>query len=173
MKPYDNQRKHGAWASRFLDTVGDGTGSIEANVDGSGAPVDFNYTVPEGHILLVDRLVVWIEDNGSFDAGLYGNGLALANGIMAGRTINGTFEPRTTQLPIRANADWPAYSFDFDYIDIGQGPNVAVARYSYIKDGAPIVYTENTKYTMRIQDDLSNLVGHRFRLGAVLCKQSG
>lgn len=171
MQPYDKLRKTGRWASRFLDTIGDGSGSIEANVNGSVTPVDFSYTVPDGHILLVDRLVIWIRDAGTFDANLYGNGLALTNGIVGGATTpEDVFVPRTTQLPVKTNADWPAYAFDFNYIDIGNGDNVAVARYTYEKDGAPLAFPEGTKYTIRVADDLTGLTGHRFRIGAVLCK---
>lgn len=169
-RPYDHLRARGQWASRFLDLVGDGTGSIEANLDASGTPIDFHYTVPEGKILLVDRLIVWIRDSGTFDANLYGNGLTLTNGIVAGITDpEGNFNLRTNQLPVRTNSDWPAYSFDFQYIDIGVGDNVAVAQYPYERDGASLVVRENHKYTLRIADNLTHLTGHRFRIGCVLC----
>lgn len=169
-KPYDYLRVKGTWASRFLDTVGDGSGSIEARVDGSDTPVDFHYAVPEGKILLIDRLIVWIRDAGTFDADKYGNRLVLTNGIIGGRTDeSGTFIPRTTQLPVRTNSDWPAYSFSFQYIPIGVGDNVAVAEYSYNKDGGPLVFHGGTSYTLRIADNLLELTGHRFRIGCTLC----
>lgn len=170
-RPFDYLRVKGKWASRFLDTVGDGSGSIEADIDGETVPTVFKYSVPEGKILLVDRLVVWIRDFGAFDAEKYGNGLTLSAGIIGGSVDNKTnvFTPRTTQLPVKSNSDWPAYAFDFTYIPIGTGDNVAVAQYVYENDGAPLVFYGGTGYGIKIADNLSGLTGHRFRIGCVLC----
>jgi hypothetical protein len=171
--PYDKRRANGQWMSRFLDVVGDGTGSTEANVDGSITPVDFHYFVPDGHTLLIYRLIVWIKDTGSLDADNYGNGLQLTNGILGGKTDalgNFLVRPSTLQTPVKTNGDWAAFSFNINYLDAGNTDNVMVARYTYTEDGAPLMFEENTAYTIRIGDDLTPLTGHRFRIGCVLCK---
>lgn len=79
---YSELRKHAEFFGRFMDLVGDGSGSINASVVGSlAAPIDFKIVVPEGKLLLIDVLLVSVRDGGPFVASGYGAISALTNGI--------------------------------------------------------------------------------------------
>jgi len=70
--------------AKYLDTVGDGTGEINAIGDYSSAPVDFFYSPNANEVVLLNRVIITIEDGGSIDSGGYGNNSSpLTNGIVA------------------------------------------------------------------------------------------
>ena len=164
----DNHRKYGALHSRFLDENGDGTGNINMNVDGSVTPVDFKITCPEGSTYEINRLILEVQDVGTFDTNAYGNGIALTNGIRF-LTDRPTRTPReidyTAQHPIRTNVDWAAYMYDLELITFGSGNQVMHARYTLTKDGAPIRLGGGESIIIRIQDDLSGLEEQNVRAG--------
>ncbi len=168
-KPYESKRRYGTWASRFMDTVGDGSGSIDAVVDGSSTPVDFHYLVPAGKVALVDRLIIWVKDSGGFDVANYGNGVVLTNGMLDGVTDPAGVFQHSGDLAVKTNGDWASLCYDVTYHSFGQGDNILVARYSFFKDGSSIMVPAGYKFTIRIQDALAGLTGHRFRLGATIC----
>lgn len=159
-------RETAVHAARFADTVGDGTGSINANVDGSVTPVDFKVTIPAGKVGIVHRLIVTIRDSGSLDSGLYGNNITLVNGIdVIYKDPYGNETVRSAQHPIKSNIDWAAYCYDVEIHPWGSGDQGMFARYTFTKDGAPLVLPAGSEYIIRINDDLTGLTAHHFRLG--------
>jgi len=162
----------GTWWATFLDTVGDLTGVIDQAVNGSITPVDFLYTVPEGYVYYVSRLIVTITDTGKFDAAKYGNGLVLTNGLLIGTLNNlGVVNDATAQLPIKQNSHWAAYAYDLSFHSEGAGDDVAVASYSFQEDGLPLALSAGNSFLLRVRDDLTALTHHTARIGGVLVKK--
>lgn len=64
----------------FLDTVGDGSGSVNANGNYSVTPGVFKLVPPANTVYTIKQLAVLIADNGPLKADAYGL-LALTNGI--------------------------------------------------------------------------------------------
>lgn len=158
--------KYAVHAARFADTVGDGSGSINANVDGSVTPVDFMVTAAEKEILVLHRLIVTIVDTAPMDSGAYGNNLTLTNGIkIYCKTALGVETERTAQHAILTNAAWGAYCYDVQNINWGAGAEQVTCRYTFDNDGESLILNPGESYIIRIADDLTGLIGHHFRLG--------
>lgn len=170
--PHDSRRRYGQWASRFADTVGDGSGSIAANVNGSVTPVDLHYTSPAGAICLIDELIVFIQDGGTMSSIGYGGLAALTNGIQDGVTTpEGMFIP-SGDLSIKSIGDWASLAHSVSYNAFGGGDPTLTVKYRFVEDGAPILVPPGHSFTVRIRDNLTGLSAHRFRIGAVQCPDS-
>jgi hypothetical protein len=57
---------------QHLDTNGDGTGTLNANVDGSSTPVEFYIEAADNDVLELHRIIIHIADNGSIQPHTYG-----------------------------------------------------------------------------------------------------
>ena len=159
----------GSWISRFLDEIGDSTGNVDMVGNYSSNPLDFKYTVPEGKLLYVYSLTVTIEDNGSLDAGSYGNGIALTNGLKFGiLTRSGEIVSATIQKPITTNASWATYAHDLVVHDFGSGNNTLTIRYLFERDGIPIKVASGQSLAVQLNDNFSGLRGHLCKFGGIL-----
>jgi len=147
----------------------------EANVDGSSTPVEFSYEVPDGSRFDATRIIVTIQDAGTFDAELYGNGAVLTTGVdVEVQRANGQVSDLLDGFPIKSNADWQALCYDFAYNDIGTGDNVGVIRWTFEKAGDDLVLNQGDKFVVTINDNLTVLTGHRFMLqGSIPSTQFG
>lgn len=161
-------KKLGVLASRFMDTNGDGTGSINQAVNGSVTPVDFKITCPEGVTYELNRAIITVQDTGTFDTGAYGNGVALATGheIITDRPDRIPRELNVSaQLPIKVNGDWASYMYNIEYLTFGTGDNILVCRYTFTEEGLPIKLGPGDSFIIRINDDLSALSRQHIRIG--------
>lgn len=164
----DGLDKHMQLASRFFDDVGDGSGNIHMNINGSITPVEFKITCPPKTIYRIHRVIVQIQDSGTFDANSYGNKLELTNGvqILTHRPTRVVpYSDITAQLPIRTNAKWGAYSYDTTLLSYGTGDSVLSIRYTVTKDGAHMQLGPGESLILRVNDDLTGLVDHYGRVG--------
>ena len=139
-------------------------GSRDANVNGLGTPVLFEYTATEDHVD-VARMIVAITDTGTFDATLYGNRVVLVNGILVEVIRDGAvILDLLDGHPIHSNTDWAAMCHDFTYHDIGTGDNRATVRWTFAHSGYPLSLMEGDILRVTIQDDLTTLTGHYFQI---------
>jgi hypothetical protein len=150
--------------SRFLDSIGDGSGtkSFIGNSSGSEARI-----VPSaGQVLVVQRLLVHIEDAGPFNADNYGG---LAGALGTGHLIKiyragAAHTDLTDGVEIQANADWGKYCFDVTNQNFGAGNDFLQARWTFSKSGRPITLNGDNDDSLRVllQDDFTGLVDHSF-----------
>lgn len=151
--------------SRYLDTVGDGTGTKQATGDYSVTPQDFKI-VGERYIMKrIHRLIVAIEDTNGSTVQEYGNlGAALTNGITLTYTRNGDSIDLTDGLPIKSNGDWGRLCYDVAHQDWGAGNEVILVRFSFDKfyDRGLILDTPNCSLVANCNDNLTGLVSHLF-----------
>ncbi len=152
--------------AQYLDTVGDGTGTIEAIGNYSGAETDFFIQPPAGCIYELSRAIITIEDNGSIDSGGYGNNSSpLTNGIRVEVRLNGQpVNVLTAQVNIKRTADWKGLCFDGEVADFGAGNSFFVVRWTFTKDGDLIRLTENDVLAFVLNDNFvtQGLIGQRF-----------
>ena len=151
----------------FLSEVGDGTGNLSMNVNGSLTPVEFKCTPQEGYKYLVHRMVVSVEDAGTIDSGAYGNGIVLTNGIelkivRANGDIEYVIDENKT---IKTNSCWASYCHDVNVLSFGSGNSLLVVRWTFTKDGVPIVLNRHDSLVMTVKDDLTTLVSQHVKLG--------
>jgi|APSaa5957512535_1039671.scaffolds.fasta_scaffold02579_8 hypothetical protein len=154
--------------SRYLDTVGDGSGSKNANGNYSGAEEIFFCQPGAGEILRVSRIIISIEDGQGFRAERYGAiNSALSTGITL-RTANdsGALVDFTDALPIQTNAGWGALCYDVDVKTWGAGNEFLVARFTFSKSGqfVRLVGDDNERLEAVFNDNLTGLVNHNFIL---------
>lgn len=151
---------------RILDTNGDGTGTTNANGNYASAADDFYIKPPVGTRYEIDRLIVFIQDTGAFDAELYGNGAILTNGIsLLQLNFDGTTRVDLTGgLSIKSNADWGRLCYDVDVKTWGTGDEVLLARFTFSKFGGPLTLDGDAGQSLvvRLNDNLSALVYHYF-----------
>ena len=153
--------------TRFLDTDGDGTGTIDAIADTSGAADEFLFTASARCI--VARMLVSVSDTAGINAEEYGNlGGALANGITIlvrdGNDV--TLMDFTGQAAIKTNAEWGAYCFDVDVKSWSNAPvnELLVVRWTFEKYGTHLILNAGDDFVVTVNDDMDGLLSHRFLL---------
>ncbi len=150
-KPIFNQK---------LSTVGDGTGTTNMAVDGSGTPVVFRITPAAGEVMRVARWMMTIRDSGSMDSGGYGNngGSPLTNGLLVEMVQDSTV---VGVVPaVRSHIDIAALCYDITHHSWGSGDEFITARWSLNKSGqyVRLVGDDGDELRVTVRDDLTHLV---------------
>lgn len=133
-----------------------------ANVDGSSTPVEFTFEpTAKCHI---SRVLVTVQDAGAFTATSYGAVAALANGVEFEHS-GGTVVDLLGGLPITGNSDWARVCYDTLELDFtGGGSTSLVVRWTFAKAGIPLTLESGDSIIVRVNDNLTGLVGHYFML---------
>jgi len=149
---------------RNLDTNGDGTGSVAANVDGSSTPVVFKYTATKR--VCLHRLIVGIEDNANLSADGYGGLSQLTNGITGGLySASGVdYGLWGAGLAVRSLAEWAFLCYDMTAHTFGSGNNFASVRWTFSNSGSPVYMEPGDEFRIYVNDNLSGLVAHYFHM---------
>lgn len=150
---------------RYLDTNGDGTGTIDATGDYSAAAEDFYFEATEG--TTIHRMIVSVGDTTSMQAQEYGNiGSALANGITV-KLYNehgALYEDLTDGQPVTTNSEWGALCYDADVKAWGAGNELLVVRWTFSNSGRPLHLGTSAKLVVQVNDDMTGLLSHRFMI---------
>ncbi len=155
---------------------------IEGTVDSSGTWT-VNVSVqtmragpPAGEVWDIDRMIVRLEDgSAAFNADKYGALNALTNGVQvqvgqADGTVlhyfTGEKDDGSAQQTIQTNLDWFAMFYDMKEATFGSGDDAIMGRWSFFKGGASIRLDgdRGDEIQVAIDDDLTGLVSHTFRL---------
>lgn len=94
------------YAKPLYQLLRESGGSPDAVGNYSGAAESFFFAPAAGELVALRRMLIFIEDGGSFDSGLYGNGLALTNGITINVKDAGGLLFTLTPEPIKTNGGW-------------------------------------------------------------------
>ena len=161
--PAGAQRPH---ISRFLDTVGDGSGTKNAIGDYSAAAEIFFIQPPASQVFRIARLLVTICDTNGSAAGDYGN---ITGGIANGVTVRhqndaGTVTDYTDGVPVTDNASWTSFCYDGVPLVWGSGNDVFAVRWTFKKSGQYLRLdgAVNDRLEVVLNDDLRGLIFHRF-----------
>ncbi len=120
---------------------------------------------PPGQVYLLSRFVVKIGDDGPVDAGSYGNGITLTNGITVNmRDDSGVIVDMTDGSPVLTNGEWATFSYDVTNTDFGAGLNYVLCRWTLAKAGASVclVGDNNERLEVVLHDDFTGLATHTF-----------
>jgi len=152
--------------SRYLDTVGDGSGTKSATGDYSAVQGIFRIAPAAGVIYRVTRMIIHIGDTSGFTAAEYGNlGAALGNGVQV-RTHNGaaTIIDLTDNVPVTTNAEWGNSCYDVDLKTWGAGDESLLVRWTFSKAGQDIRLDGDATEELQVllDDDLQGLLDHHF-----------
>lgn len=168
------ERANGAvdYLNRHLDTNGDGTGSHDANVDGSGgSDVLFRIDPPADGAHVLHRLQIIVEGSGNFRTNTYGNLATLLNGLQVGYFDNSedldavtVVDDLTAGHPVKSNFDWALHAHPVESYSWGGGNSHLVAVWDFARQGCPLLVRSGTPYAfgVNVRDNLSTLVAHEF-----------
>ena len=152
---------------RYLDTVGDGTGTKDAIGNYSGAEEEFFIAPPAGTVYQINRLIVEVRDGNGMRAEHYGTlGAALTNGIeVQTRTgVSTTVIDLSDGLPITTNAEWGGLCFDAEVKAWGAGDDFLLVRWTFASSGGNIRLDGDSgeRLAVILNDDLTGLGSHTF-----------
>ena len=153
---------------RYLDTVGDGTGTKNAG----GAGTDYSSTLtrfmivpPATERFVLSRMITMVRDSGTFDADKYGNGLALSNGItIEKRNAAGQLLDYCDGVPIKNNTGWAQMCHDKVIHSEGTGNEIMTVRWTFVKGGVPVELdgVNGEFFAATLNDDFTGLVEQYF-----------
>jgi len=130
-------------------------------------PDSFLYTPPPRDVACIFRMIVYIEDAGSFDAGKYGNNLVISPGLLVQvKDADGVLLDMLGGETIATNVEWAAQCHDYTVHSFGTGNEAATARWTFAKAGRPI-YLDGRKgefLSVTLQDSYVGLVDHRMQV---------
>lgn len=154
--------------TRFLDENGDGSGNKNFKYDYANSLTKALIKPKTNGILHINRLVVFVADSGSVDAGMYGNNIILSNGIeIKHEKQDGTLiKDITDGMPIKTNADYAKFGFQVSDISFGSGLNYIHAVLTFNKNGTGITLQPDEQLAIYFHDSFTKLVNHTFRAGA-------
>lgn len=109
---------------QLLSTNGDGTGTTDISTNITSL-TDVYIAPPNNQKYIITALQIWLSDNGGLDAGDYGNGISLSNGMEvyhwtgSGPAINNV----TRGIPVKTNGDWTRNATLTEESQYGSGAN--------------------------------------------------
>jgi len=127
------------------------------NVDGSVTEVVFSVTPPAGEIWRIAHWDIYVEDNGTFDAANWGNGIVLTNGLMPRISISGTISD-ILPFPILNSGTLSSVAESVQHLTFGTGNEILTASWPIITNGQYLRLTENDSLQLVVRDDLTTLV---------------
>lgn len=150
---------------RYLDIVGDGSGNTDVTGDYSSVEEIFYIQPPKSTFFILERMLIFIQDTGAFDADSYGNGISLANGIVVRvQDDSDTLLNLTAGKPIKTNAQWTRLCYDVSLSNYGTGDESAGVRWTFSKAGHPLRLdgSKNERLEVVLNDSFVDLVDHTF-----------
>lgn len=137
----------------------------DANKNYASTAANFIIAPPAGEIWYISRLLVYIQDAGSFDSGGYGNGSALTNGIQI-KVYRDAVEQiaLTNSQPIKQNTHWAKFCFDISVSKFGSGDESLGVRWTFTNGGTFIRLDgdESDSIKVELNDDFSVLTSQTF-----------
>ena len=149
---------------QLLSSNGDGTGISDGTGDYSTTPMSLRCSRSYGWAHIA-RVIIMIQDEGTFDAESYGNAIMLTNGIRVYvKNASDAVLWEMTSFPILSNGDWMGHCHDLNYSDIGTGDNIVSIRWTFDKAGQECIvkFDEGEYLEVYLNDDFSGLTHHRF-----------
>lgn len=158
--------------NRFLDTVGDGSGTKNAIGDFSAATQSFIIKPATNQVISIDKLVIFVKGAGRGNAMGYGSASLLSTGIELIWERNGSeFRNFTDEIPIQAHVDWMRHSSVTSFEDTVPEGNVFSMEWDFREmSGGPIVLHDSKLdvFGVTLDDDFSGtgvaLVEHFFNV---------
>lgn len=138
-------------------------GTIDMNVDGSAAAINFDYVVPAGTVyneFMFSRINIVIVDGNIRWGRFAGLAAALTNGLLIqALDDNDVIQQHfTTDVhPIRTNEDFGGLSGVDNVIRLAAGDDAIPIRFSIFKSGGLMTLLPNWRVRVIVQDDLSEI----------------
>ena len=143
------------------------TSEIIGNYSAGNGPVWFGIGPPAGESWDIARVLVYLEDAGTFNTSGYGALSALSVGIKMGVFRDGVEQIDLLDgFAVKQNTHWKRLCYDITLNDFGSGQTNGIlgARWTFLNSDVPIILTGNQSDTIRItvNDNFTGLVSHIF-----------
>ena len=169
--------------THVLDTVGDGTGSKNANGNYASTPGTFILKPPADRVFGVNEMLVLIRDTVIKSDG-YG---AITGGLTNGVSVHVVndheiLEDLTNGMPVKTTAGWAAFceKVGAPEWDPGSAPKFFGGRWDFVtgREQNPIILRGNAHNSSRnnerlviiLNDDLTGLIDHFFVCKGILIR---
>lgn len=149
---------------RFMDSIGDGTGTKSANADFTALGGARRLTPAVDQIMRVTRLTVYVQDY-TIDSGYYGGGLTLSQGITFGvYNAGGKIVDLLDTMYITQTGDYARHGFDIQLMAFQTGDEMMAASYNFLRAGFPLRLNGELGEYLRVDlaDDFTALSEHTF-----------
>ena len=141
-----------------LDTVGDGSGTSNiALSNGAVTPVTFKIVPEAGELVKIARIMIFVEDTGTFDSGDWGNAVTLTNGFNFKLKRDGV----TSDLlgfSIKTTGEMSSICHDLDHRSFGSGNEFVSFRWTFTKAGTTVNLYNDDELQLVVNDDMTDLV---------------
>jgi hypothetical protein len=164
----------GASFTHILDTVGDGTGTKNANGDYSSTPGTFILKPPPDRVFGVHQMLVFVRDTAIKSDGYGAIVGGLANGIIV-QIVNDNevMDDLTNGTPVKTTAGWARFCEEViaPEWDPGSAPKFMGGRWALATDEATHITIRGNNYNrarnnerlqVTLSDDLTGLLEHYF-----------
>lgn len=149
---------------QYADTNGNGSGTT--NAIGNYASGQKFFITPQnvGEIYIINRVIIFLEDDANFASGGYGGLATLGTGISVDLYWkNGAVVTSLSGgINVKNNSDWARLCYDVDYDSFPAGNNYLHARWTFAKSGHPLALEYGDEVRINMNDDLTGLVSHYF-----------
>ena len=148
---------------RYLDTVGDGTGTKNAIGNYSASEEIFFIQPPANQIFRIVRMIILIGGKASqVKTDHYGSLSALTNGVVVRVQNNGTVIDLTDGIPIKTNSAWGGLCYDSEiYSSTSNTDTYNRVRWTFERAGYPIRLdgSLNQRLEVVLNDDFTHAGG--------------
>jgi len=162
--------------TRYMDTVGNGTGTKNAKANGSVTPVILKIKPAAGETFECNRMIIsYLIDANSFNVGYGKRATDLTNGfelkVITGAAGGSTVWDITDGIPVKSNHDWKNLCFDENVSVYGSTESAVSYRYTFTRDDGPVILDGSNGDELQVimNDDLTDstigLVHQYFRVG--------
>ena len=145
---------------RFLSDDGTSSGTKNVNLDHSVGNQDYYIEAPAGEHYGLTTMHISIRDAGTLDAGGFGNGPILPNGInfWVKDDQGATVKDMNDGVVIQANSCLSRYAHEILVFDFGSGDNFINTRWNLTAAGRPLLLYPNWKFGFTAHDSFTFLV---------------
>jgi len=168
----------GRYVYRFLDLVGDGTGTVSHTDDFSSTEEFFQVDPPAQGFFAIHLMMILIRSSGKMSGDKYGDQPELTNGITIA-TIDlddNIIIDLTDGQPIKSNGAWAGQAHDATMLDFGAGSPAGDqflrVRWKFLDAGQPIFISQGERFAVRLNDDFSGLVSQTAQVQGFFCISS-
>ena len=155
---------------RYLDKVGDGTGTKSATEDYSGVGLgstDFKIAPAPGEVMRINRMIIAIVDSTGTNQDIYGNIGVLTNGLTVKiKDAGGDLIDLSDNIPIQTNGGWAHLCFDIFQPQPGVGNDHILVRWTFKRSGVGLRLSGNDGefLAVTLNDDMTGLIEHLFHV---------
>ena len=148
---------------RYLDTVGDGSGTKNANGNYATTPQTFQIVVPAGKGFTIESMIIHISGTTNFQIFGYGSiNAALTNGITLQAVVGGVTFNFVDGLPFKTNDDLSHIAPNINHVTYSGTGDSIVVQFQISDFGIPLTLSPGDSLQIVLHDNFTTLTSQHF-----------